>query len=46
VRSGAGSELLGGGRSESVNEGAVVGELGVQHFEAPFGSPVQYAIPR
>jgi len=42
----AGSELLGGGRSESVNEGAVVGELGVQHFEAPFGAPVQDAIPR
>jgi hypothetical protein len=38
--------LLGGGRSESVNEGAVVGELGVQQFEAPFAAPVQDAIPR
>src|SRR5207248_333948 len=39
-RSRTGSELLGGGRDESLGEGAVVCELGLQLFEAAFGAPV------
>src|SRR5947209_13809518 len=44
-RSRAGSEVLGGGRDESVGEGTVVCELGFHLFEAAFGAPVQNSIP-